>query len=103
MGIRRDPDLAHQQLGFSLVKRAVGPDQGRADGQLADLLQAQRTALAAGQAGGGTLQRRGQCGGVGHRRTAVAVLHDEALVRRRRLQAAELDVTGQRRRGQQQR
>jgi hypothetical protein len=34
---------------------------------------------------------------------AVAVLHDEALVRRRGLQAAELDITGQRRRGQQQR
>lgn len=101
--IRVGSELAHQQLGFGLVERAIGPDQGRAHGQLADFLQAQRAPLAAGQAGGGTLQRRRQCSGVGHRRTAVAVLHDEALVRRRGLQAAELDVTGQRRRGQQQR
>ncbi len=54
--VRIGGQLAHQQLGFSLVERAIGPDQGRADGQLADLLQAQCAALAAGQAGGGILQ-----------------------------------------------
>ncbi len=101
--VRVGGQLAHQQLGFGLVQRTVGPDHGGADRKPADLLQAQRAALAAGDAGSGRLQRRGQRGGVGHRRTAVAVLHDKALVGRRGLQAAELDITGQRRRGQQQR
>ncbi|KAG1385470.1 hypothetical protein G6F60_014833 [Rhizopus arrhizus] len=101
--VRIGGQLAHQQLGFGLVERTIGPDQGRADGQLAHFLQAQRAALAAGQAGRGRLQRGSQCGGIGHRRTAVTVLHDEALVRRRGLQPAEMDITGQRRRGQQQR
>ena len=54
--VRVGGQLAHQLLGFGLVERTIGLDQGRADGQLADLLQAQRAALAAGQAGGGTLQ-----------------------------------------------
>src|SRR2546427_7910880 len=46
-----------------------------------------RAALAAGKASGGRLQRRSQRSGVGHGGAAVAVLHDETLVRRRGLQA----------------
>ncbi|KAG1188557.1 hypothetical protein G6F35_014240 [Rhizopus arrhizus] len=60
--VRIGGQLAHQQLGFGLVERTIGPDQGRADGQLAHFLQAQRAALAAGQAGRGRLQRGSHAG-----------------------------------------
>ena len=93
--------LAHQRFGFHPVQLAVGAHDVRAAcRQPAQLLQAQRAATTLGHAGAGRVgQRALQLRRVGAFGTAVAVLHDEAVVAARffRLQAAHVHTAGHRR------
>lgn len=96
--VRIGGQLAHQRFGFDAVQLAVGAhDLGAAGGEPTQLLQAQRATAALGDTGAGRLgQRALQLRRAGAFGTAVAVLHNEAVVATRffHLQATHVDAPG---------
>lgn len=95
--------LAHQGFGFGAIQRAVGLNQLRSHCQTTHAVQAQLLAGLGRQRTCSGAQRGRQHTGAAQGATAVLVGHDELLVGLRGGQATQVDITGKRRRCQQQR